>query len=103
VRDPVTDYDTLDAETRAVFANNAHVKRTEMDAAVLLHGDDSSGLFDRAVPLSQPSGGVDANCLVTELSADSGKGPWWRRPLRFDAAATAALQAAIAESGFDHF
>jgi hypothetical protein len=102
VRDPVTDYDTLDAETRAVFANNAHVKRAEMDAAVLLHGDDSSGLLDRVVPLSQPSGGVDANRLVTELSADSGKGPWWRRPLRFDATATAALQAVIAEPGFDH-
>jgi hypothetical protein len=25
---------------------------------------------------------------VTELSADSGKGPWWRRPLRLDGAAT---------------
>ena len=52
-------------------------------------------LFDRAVPLSAPSGGTDANRLVTDLSADSGKGPWWRRPLRFDADATAELFAAV--------
>ncbi|MFC7176904.1 hypothetical protein [Halosegnis marinus] len=100
-RDPVTDYDALPADERAVFANNAHVKRAEMDAAVLLHGDDSSGLFDRAVPLSAPSAGVDANRLVTGLSADSGKGPWWRRPLRYDADATATLLDVLDTRAFD--
>jgi len=94
-RDPVTDWETIPESERAVFANNAHVKRAEMDAAVLLAGDEASGLFDRAVPLSAPSGGVDANALVTELSADSGKGPWWRRPLRYDADATDRLLSVI--------
>jgi hypothetical protein len=89
--DPVTDYDALSDEERTLFASNAHVKRERMDAAVLLRGDDESRLFDRAVPLSGREAGVDANRLVTALSSDSGKGPWWRRPLRFDADATADL------------
>jgi hypothetical protein len=33
---------------------------------------------------------------VTDLSSDSGAGPWWRRPLRFDAAATAELRSIVA-------
>jgi hypothetical protein len=37
-----------------------------------------------------------ANRLVTALSADSGKGPWWRRPLRFDPEATTTLLDAAA-------
>ncbi|MFB6192411.1 MAG: hypothetical protein ABEI11_03725 [Haloarculaceae archaeon] len=93
-RDPLSgdDYRAADEETRAVFANNAHVKRETFDAAVLLHGDpDASALFDRAIPLSGRSAGTEPNRLVTELSTDSGKGPWWRRPLRFDRAATAEL------------
>jgi hypothetical protein len=97
--DPLTgeEYRALDDAGRRPFANNAHVKRETFDARVLLHGDpDASGLYDRAVPLSAPTGGTDANRLVTELSADSGAGPWWRRPLRFDAAATAELRAVLA-------
>ncbi|HKL30341.1 MAG TPA: hypothetical protein VJ898_13875 [Natrialbaceae archaeon] len=92
--DPVTgeDYETLDPADREKFANNAHVKRETFDARVLLWGDpEESALYDRAVPLSNPSGGADANRLVTDLSADSGKGPWWRRPLRFDADGVEAL------------
>lgn len=74
------------------FASNAHLKRDSFDARVLVRGEPSaSGLFDRAVPLSTPDAGSEANRLVTELSADSGKGPWWRRPLRYDAEATDAL------------
>jgi hypothetical protein len=95
-RDPLSGkaYREADGETRAVFANNAHVKRETFDAAVLLHGDpDASGLFARAIPLSTRSGGTEPNRLVTALSGDSGKGPWWRRPLRFDRAATAELLA----------
>ncbi|WP_340101895.1 hypothetical protein [Salinibaculum salinum] len=95
-QDPLTgeEYAALDADGQAPFANNAHVRRTETDARVLLLGEPTeSALYDRAVPLSKPSGGVDANELVTELSADSGKGPWWRRPLRFDERATRKLLA----------
>jgi len=96
--DPLTgeDYRGLDAVEREPFANNAHVKRETFDARVLLHGDpDGSGLYDRAVPLSAPTGGTDPNGLVTELSSDSGAGPWWRRPLRFDADATAELRSVV--------
>jgi hypothetical protein len=90
--DPVTEYDSLAAAERARFANNAHTKRDPVDARVLLRGDpDESRLYDRVVPLSQPSGGTDPAWLVTELSDDSGRGPWWRRPLRFDADATRRL------------
>jgi len=83
-----------DAEARAGFANNAHVKRDPFDARVLVQGDpDASGLYDTAVPLSSPESGSEANAVVTALSADSGEGPWWRRPLRFDADATDRLLA----------
>ena len=98
--DPLTGetYRELDDEARAPFSNNAHVKRETFDARVLLLGaPDESRLYERAVPLSSPSGGTDANRLVTELSADSGAGPWWRRPLRFDAGATAELRSILAD------
>ncbi|MDZ7701373.1 MAG: hypothetical protein U5J98_04515 [Halobacteriales archaeon] len=93
-RDPIPGeaYPELPPAEQAAFATNAHVKRDPFDAAVLLEGDpEGSGLLDRAVPLSAPDAGVSPNRIVTELSADSGAGPWWRRPLRFDAAATAEL------------
>lgn len=94
-RDPVPgeEFDDLPAADRERLAENAHVKRAERDAAVFLLGDpERSGLLDPVLPLSAPSGGADANEVVTEFSADSGKGPWWRRPLRFDADATAELR-----------
>ncbi|MFB6157313.1 MAG: hypothetical protein ABEJ34_05670 [Haloferacaceae archaeon] len=80
----------LPAAERERFATNAHLRRAEFDARVLVRGDDRSRLFDRAVPLSG-STGSEANWLVTDLSSDSGKGPWWRRVLRFDPPATAEL------------
>ena len=92
-RDPLTPaaFRELPADERAVSAENAHRKRATFDAEVLLEGNEASALYERAVPLSTPEAGVDANRLVTELSSDSGKGPWWRRPMRFDADGTAAL------------
>jgi len=96
--DPLTGeaYRELGAAERRPYANNAHVRRETFDARVLLRGDPAaSGLLDRAVPLSAPTGGTDPNRLVTELSADSGAGPWWRRPLRFDADATAELRSVL--------
>jgi len=95
-RDPVAGeaYRGLPAAERAVFDSNAHVKRADFDARVLLLGDpDGSQLYETVVPLSAPAGGTEANWLVTERSSDSGKGPWWRRPMRFDADATAELLA----------
>ena len=84
-RDPIDATDGLSDLERSRFAHNAHCKRDPFDARVLLEGEDAdSGLYDVAVPLSSPTAGVDANRLVTELSSDSGKGPWWRRPMRFD-------------------
>ncbi|PSP99300.1 hypothetical protein BRC89_05095 [Halobacteriales archaeon QS_4_70_19] len=93
-RDPLGPeaYQEAGEATRDVFANNAHVKRESFDAQVLVQGDAwGSELYDAAVPLSTREAGVDANRLVTALSADSGKGPWWRRPLRFDHDATQEL------------
>ncbi|GAB3685425.1 hypothetical protein GCM10028857_15910 [Salinarchaeum chitinilyticum] len=100
-RDPIPgeDYEALPASDRDRLAENAHVRRETTDAAVFLLGDpDRSRLLDTAIPLSTPSGGTAANRIVTELSADSGKGPWWRRPLRFDGDATAALQPVVEAS-----
>jgi hypothetical protein len=93
--------EALTPEERRRFASNAHLKREAFDARVLVAGDpDDSRLYDRAVPLSSREAGADANRLVTDLSADSGRGPWWRRPLRFDAEATATLRSAVVEREF---
>ena len=86
-RDAVTgtEYSDLPASEQRVFENNAHVKRETNDARVLILGEaDESRLYDRAVPLSTPAGGIEANWIVTDCTEDSGKGPWWRRPLRID-------------------
>ncbi|WP_324760099.1 hypothetical protein [Haloarcula montana] len=95
-RDAVTGegYRELSAEEQAVFDSNAHVKRESVDARVLVLGDPAaSQLYETVVPLSTPDGGTEANHLVTDLSSDSGKGPWWRRPMRFDEAGTGRLLA----------
>ncbi|KZN25423.1 hypothetical protein A4G99_02715 [Haladaptatus sp. R4] len=86
-RDPIagSEFAGLDSEEQRAFENNAHLKREEFDAEVLVEGaPDESGLYETAVPLSSPEKGSKANRLVTELSSDSGKGPWWRRPMKFD-------------------
>jgi len=85
-RDPLTE-----EPERGSVPWNAHLAREEYDAAVLVEGSSESRLYDRAVPLSE-SRGVDANRVVTDYSADSGKGPWWRRPLRFDADGAGSLR-----------
>jgi hypothetical protein len=102
-RDPVTgeEYRDLPPAGQEPFANNAHVRRDPVDARVFLLGDpDGSCLYDRCVPLSRPAGGTEPNALVTRLSADSGRGPWWRRPLRFDGG-TAELLRAVVDSARD--
>ncbi|PAU82902.1 hypothetical protein CK500_12275 [Halorubrum salipaludis] len=83
----------VDRDAAAALApTNAHLKRDPFDARVVVAGDPhASGPFERVVPLSSPESGADASRLVTALSSDSGKGPWWRRPLAFDADATATL------------
>lgn len=88
---PGETYSDLPETVRRQFQTNAHVRRDPFDAAVLLLGDpEESGLFDTVVPLSA-SQGTEANPLVTEFSSDSGRGPWWRRPLRFDRTGTSEL------------
>lgn len=78
------EYEALSESEQRPFRNNAHVKRENFDARVLVLGDPKqSSLFATAVPLSSPEGGTVPNRIVTR-SSDSGKGPWWRRPLRFD-------------------
>ena len=97
--DAVTDYAAAPSWLREHLAANAHRKRADPDAEVLLAGDpEASALYDRAIPLSSAAAGADANRLVTALSSDSGKGPWWRRPMGFDADATETLLS-IREAG----
>jgi Nucleotide modification associated domain 3 len=85
------EYLALSEAERAPFASNAHCKRAVFDAEVLLVGEpERSGLRDRALALSGGRGS-EPNRIVTDLSSDSGRGPWWRRPLRFDADATDRL------------
>lgn len=85
-------YADLSPDVRVRFAENAHVRRESFDARVLLWGDpEESALYDRAVPLSASDAGATANRLVTDFSSDSGKGPWWRRPMRFDDEGTREL------------
>lgn len=86
-------FDALPADhpARERLASNAHLRRERPDAKVLVRGDERSRLFDRAVPLSTGTGS-EANRIVTDLAGDSGRGPWWRRVLRFDPEATAALR-----------
>lgn len=94
-RDPIRGdrFGDLPESDRAPFANNAHRKRETFDARVVLLGDpDGSRLYESAVPLSADAG-TTPNRIVTELSSDSGAGPWWRRPLRFDEPATETLLA----------
>jgi hypothetical protein len=89
-------YHDLESDERRRFRDNAHLKREAFDARVLVLGDpDDSRLLDAAVPLSTPSAGSEANWLVTDLSNDSGGGPWWRRPLRFGPDATERLLATV--------
>jgi hypothetical protein len=96
------EFATLDPAERERFESNAHRKRSTPDAEVLVYGDpEESRLFERAIPLSTRSAGADANRLVTDLSADSGKGPWWRRPLRFDPDATAELLGIVEDRRYD--
>jgi hypothetical protein len=95
--DPVTATDDLSPAERERFASNAHLKRDPPDAEVLLAGDPAgSARYDRAVPLSTPAGGTEPGPIVTDLSADSGAGPWWRRPLRFEDDDAALLRDRVA-------
>ena len=86
------EYRAASDRERQPFRTNAHVKREQFDARVLVLGDPAeSALLERGLPLSAPDAGATANGLVTDLSSDSGKGPWWRRPLRYDPEAAAEL------------
>jgi hypothetical protein len=94
-------YRDLPPDELARFAENAHCKRADFDAKVLVRGTDDSRLLDVAVPLSAPDAPATANALVTDHSNDSGKGPWWRRVLRYDDDGATELAAAVAECGRD--
>ncbi|MDH5019200.1 Nmad3 family putative nucleotide modification protein [Halobacterium rubrum] len=97
---PGEEYTDLPADEQAAFAGNAHLRRDPFDAEVLLAGDgDASRLYDTAVPLSGGRG-IDANRAVTEWSADSGKGPWWRRPLRYDEDGAGRLREWVARDAY---
>jgi len=86
---------SLSATNAAWVATNAHAARRQFDAEVIVCGTSRSRLFEHAVPLSSADAGATANRLVTDLSNDSGRGPWWRRRLWFDEQATARIRASI--------
>lgn len=88
--------ESLSPADNTAFAGNAHCKRATFDAKVLVRGSEDSRLFEQATPLSVPDAGATANRIVTELSNDSGAGPWWRRRLWFDSEATTTLRSITA-------
>lgn len=78
------EYQSLPTDVKEQFATNAHVRRDEFDAEYLVLGNPAeSRLYETPVPLSGETG-VTANEFVTSHSEDSGEGPWYRRPLKFD-------------------
>lgn len=71
-----------DAERRR-YDTNAHLSRETVDARVLVRGDpEGSRLYRTAAPLSHAQAGGRPGELLLEHTTDSGRGPWWRRPLR---------------------
>lgn len=71
--------------------SDAHVRRSAFDAEYLVLGNrDYSRLYDTPIPLSGGTG-TEANQFVAEYSDDSGAGPWYRRPLRYDRKGTRTL------------
>lgn len=88
--DPITgvDYNNFSPDERAALSNNAHARRKEFDAEILVVGStDRSSLYEEAIPLSGDAG-EQPNTLITVHSDDSGTGPWYRRPIPFDDTAT---------------
>lgn len=78
----------LSTELKVAFRNNAHARRREFDAEILVLGNPAeSALYERAIPLSG-SHGSEPNTVITAHSDDSGSGPWYRRPIPFDDTAT---------------
>ncbi len=62
---------------------NAHYFRKEFDADVVVLGNrGESVLYSEGIELSDGNGS-DPGEIVAELSSDSGRGPWWRRPMWF--------------------
>lgn len=92
--DPLSgeEFQSLPRWKKERYLTNAHLKRQSFDAAVMVYGNpDTSFQLSKAIPLSSSDTGTKPNSIVTALSTDSGKGPWWRRPLKFGHTATATL------------
>lgn len=101
--DPIAgeDVEALSTDFRGRLETNAHARRSEFDAEYLVLGEpEDSRMYDTAVPLSGDSG-TDANEIVRAHSGDSGKGPWYRRPLPFDEEGTEAVLEAQESSPAD--
>jgi len=89
-----SEYSSLSDEIRSCFANNAHIRRPQFDADVLILGDDEgSKLYSYAVPLSvgntrSQETHAPPNVISVEVfdSLSPGKNyagaPWFRWPLR---------------------
>jgi len=91
--DPIQkdEFDSIPEEIQEQLSTNAHFRREEFDAEYLVLGNsDESELYDTPVPLSGESG-TEPNRFVTDHSHSPPGGPWYRRPLEFDAEATRAI------------
>jgi hypothetical protein len=87
---PGDEFDEVDAAVRDRLANNAHVRRNEFDADVLILGDpETSQLYSRAVPLSvaetqegdkypQPNQLARQELTSLNQTTDYGSSPWYR-------------------------
>jgi hypothetical protein len=91
--DPIQkdEFDSIPEEIQEQLSTNAHFRREEFDAEYLVLGNsDESELYDTPVPLSGESG-TEPNRFVKDHSHSPPGGPWYRRPLEFDAEATRAI------------
>jgi hypothetical protein len=91
--DPISkeEYNSLPGNVKEKFDTNAHLRRGDFDAEYLVLGNpNESRLYKTPVPLSSDSG-AEANQFVIGYSEDSGGGPWYRRPLKFDTEGTRAV------------
>lgn len=107
--DPIPDeeLESSSSTVRDQVANNAHLRRSEFDADVLILGDpEESQLYNRAVPLSTPDTRPDdryprPNRLATRLvgsldqNTNYGSAPWYRWVMVADETATDQLLEAV--------
>lgn len=90
------DYENASDEIKDVLANNAHLRRSELeDDIIFLIGDPSrSKLYETPTPLSLPGqvlSAADKANHVFEMAGTDAKGVWYRGPIEFNHDVTETL------------